>query len=97
MVVLLYKQLKTIMKNKAEKIYQETLAKVKAKKRVPLLKIIRLRCLDCCCWQENEVKLCPATDCILWDFRMGKNPIKKVLTNKERKKLSDRAKKNFKH
>jgi hypothetical protein len=50
MVVLLYKQLKTIMQNKAEKNYQETLAKVKAKKRVPLLKIIRLRCLDCCCW-----------------------------------------------
>lgn len=38
------------------------------------LKALRLRCLDCCCFQQNEVKLCTATRCPSWPFRMGKNP-----------------------
>ena len=38
------------------------------------LKAIRLHCLDCCCGQSKEVRLCPATDCSLHGFRLGKNP-----------------------
>ena len=38
------------------------------------IKAIRAKCLDCCCGQRDEVKLCPANDCPLWQFRMGKNP-----------------------
>jgi len=60
--------------NKSEKAYAEALKKIKSGKRVPLLRVMRLKCLDCCGWQEAEVKLCPADDCILWNFRMGKNP-----------------------
>lgn len=41
------------------------------------LKAIRKKCLDCCLDQSNEVKLCPAEDCPLWPFRMGKNPFRK--------------------
>lgn len=38
------------------------------------LKAIRLKCLDCCCGSAHEVKLCPASSCPLYTFRLGKNP-----------------------
>ena len=38
------------------------------------LKAIRAKCLDCCCGQAHEVKLCPCSDCPLYQFRFGKNP-----------------------
>lgn len=57
-------------------------------------KVIRLKCLDCCCGQINEVKLCPAKDCPLYPFRFGKNPYRKkstrVYTEEEREALRER-------
>ena len=41
------------------------------------LKAIRARCLDCCAGQAQEVKLCPAQNCPLYPFRLGKNPFRK--------------------
>ena len=38
------------------------------------LKAIKLKCLDCCCDQANEVKLCSVESCPLFPFRFGKNP-----------------------
>ena len=35
---------------------------------------IRAKCMDCCCFQQTEVRECPATDCPLHPYRMGKNP-----------------------
>lgn len=32
---------------------------------------IRQKCIDCCCGQKNEVKLCTITDCPLWIYRLG--------------------------
>ena len=43
-------------------------------KHISPLKAIRLKCLDCCCDQPIEVKLCTALDCPLWELRFGKNP-----------------------
>jgi hypothetical protein len=40
----------------------------------PLLKVIREKCLDCCCYQPSEVAKCTAVKCALWPFRMGSNP-----------------------
>ena len=40
--------------------------------RIGRAKAIRLKCLDCCCGQPSEVRLCPCTDCPLWRFRMGR-------------------------
>lgn len=40
--------------------------------RLTRSKAIRQKCLDCCCGQANEVRMCPATNCPLWNFRMGK-------------------------
>jgi len=41
--------------------------------RTPI-KAIRAKCLDCCCDQMSEVRRCPATDCPLWEYRMGHRP-----------------------
>lgn len=35
-------------------------------------KAIRMKCIDCCCGNMAEVRKCPATNCPLWRFRMGK-------------------------
>ncbi|MCD8238779.1 MAG: hypothetical protein LUC92_05535 [Clostridiales bacterium] len=52
------------------------------------LKAIRAKCLDCCCWQKNEVKLCTAEDCPLHPFRFGKNPYRqRVKRTEEQKKV----------
>jgi hypothetical protein len=40
--------------------------------RVGRAKAIRLKCIDCCGGNTAEVRKCPATNCSLWRFRMGK-------------------------
>lgn len=59
------------------------------------IKAIRAKCLDCCCDQANEVKLCPATRCPLHPFRLGKNPnIKpREYTEEQREAMRQRLKK----
>lgn len=47
------------------------------------IKAIRAKCLDCCCGQVNEVKLCSCPDCSLHPYRLGKNPNIK-LTDEQR-------------
>ena len=34
---------------------------------------VNAKCLDCMCWQANEVKLCPSMDCPLWSYRPYEN------------------------
>ena len=41
------------------------------------LKAIRAKCLDCVCESAQEVRLCPATNCPLYPYRMGHNPNRK--------------------
>ena len=33
---------------------------------------IRKKCIDCCCGQVYEVSKCTATNCPLWNYRLGK-------------------------
>ena len=40
------------------------------------LRALRNRCMDCCNWSTQEVKLCPAEDCAAWPFRLGRDPSK---------------------
>ena len=55
------------------------------------IKAIRAKCLDCCCGQRDEVKLCPAKDCPLWPFRMGKNPNRsRNMTDEQREAAKER-------
>jgi hypothetical protein len=42
----------------------------------PLLKVIREKCLDCCCGQQSETLKCTAVDCALWPYRMRTNPLR---------------------
>ena len=56
------------------------------------VKVIRLKCLDCCCGSSKEVALCPAKDCPSWEWRFGKNPYRKTrsLTDEEKATRSAR-------
>ena len=38
------------------------------------MKAVRAKCLDCSCYQINEVRLCQAISCPLWPFRAGIHP-----------------------
>ena len=38
------------------------------------MKAIRAKCLDCCCGQAKEVRLCPVQKCPLYPYRFGKRP-----------------------
>lgn len=38
------------------------------------MRAIRAKCLDCCCGQAVEVRLCAAENCPLWEYRMGHRP-----------------------
>lgn len=62
--------------------------------RTPM-KAIRAKCLDCCCDQREEVKLCTAQNCPLHPFRMGKNPYKakRELTAEQKAELTERLRK----
>lgn len=41
---------------------------------VSLAKSIRQYCLQCCNGSMQEVRLCPSTDCRLWEWRFGVRP-----------------------
>ena len=38
------------------------------------IKAIRAKCIDCCCGEKKEVRLCPIEWCPIWPYRMGKRP-----------------------
>ena len=46
---------------------------LKTKELTPI-KAIREKCLECSCWSFEEVKECPAKDCALFPYRLGKRP-----------------------
>ena len=56
------------------------------------VKAIREKCLDCCCGQVNEVKLCTVERCALWPFRFGKNPYrqKREMSDEQRQAAVER-------
>lgn len=63
----------------------------------PLLKAMRLKCLDCCGGSNNEVKLCTCEKtCFLHPFRMGKNPfsVGRALSEEQKAKMNEALKKS---
>jgi hypothetical protein len=54
-----------------------SIARKAGHKQMSPLEAIRLKCLDCCCYQPSEVRLCEAVTCALWPFRAGKHPYTK--------------------
>ena len=65
-----------------------------SKIRLTASKAIRQKCLDCCCWQEAEVRLCTIKTCSLWRYRMGKEERDElyVRTNRGNKLLNKQGK-----
>lgn len=56
--------------------------------RLTRTKAIRMKCIDCCGGQQAEVRKCPATNCPLWRYRMGReenDELKPVRKNSENK------------
>jgi len=47
------------------------------------IRSIRRKCLDCSAGQAQEVRLCPVTSCALYPFRLGKNPNRAGLGNRQ--------------
>lgn len=64
-----------------EKKVKEFEAKVARGERVNRPRAIRMKCLDCCCYQPAEVSKCTITDCCLYPFRFGKDPFTKKKGN----------------
>jgi len=65
--------------------------------KAKVLKTIREKCLDCCCWSSMEVKLCtkgPDADmpCPLYPYRFGKDVEKRQMSDETRAKLALRLK-----
>lgn len=58
------------------------------------VKAIRAKCLDCCCGQPNEVRLCTIERCPLHPFRFGTNPYraKREYTEEQRAEMALRLK-----
>lgn len=53
---------------------------------------IKAKCMECCCGQREEVRLCKIETCPIWPYRMGKNPFRKKreLTEEQRAAASER-------
>lgn len=45
----------------------------------PALKAIKEKCLDCACWNREEVRQCPTVSCSLWAWRFGKKPSQELV------------------
>ena len=63
-------------------------------KQLSPLKTIRKYCLECCRESAHEVKLCPATDCPLYVYRLGKTGRTRVMTDEAKQELVDRLNKS---
>nr|DAZ63935.1 MAG TPA: hypothetical protein [Caudoviricetes sp.] len=66
--------------------------KTMEEKKLTPIKAIRAKCLDCCCGNSNEVKLCTVERCALWPYREGHNPYiaKRELTDEQRAEIGKR-------
>jgi hypothetical protein len=42
--------------------------------KAAVLHAMRQKCLDCCCGQPAEVRVCHIEDCPLWPYRFGRDP-----------------------
>jgi len=58
----------------------------------PVMKCIKLKCLDCCGGSWEQVKNCACKDdCFLHPYRLGTNPfLKRSLTEEQRQAAAER-------
>lgn len=62
----------------------------------PVLKSIQAKCLDCSGGSKSEVRHCVVQNCMLYPFRLGKNPWRepRKLTEDQRAAIADRLHKS---
>lgn len=66
---------------------------MKDKEQLNPLEAIRKKCVeDCCSGNFFEVKHCMCPSCPLYEFRFGKNPYRKEVSEERRKAASERMK-----
>jgi hypothetical protein len=51
---------------------------------MPVLKAIRVKCLDCSGGMQSEVRDCLVRNCALYPFRMGSNPWRAPVSEERR-------------
>lgn len=55
------------------------------------LKAIRMKCLDCSCYELKEIRECIIVNCPLYIYRDGKNPnLKRDLTPEKQEEMNNR-------
>ena len=71
---------------------QAALQEENAKEIKNPVKAIRAFCIDCCGGSAYEVKLCTAPKCVLYPFRLGRNPYrtKREMTEEQRAEAAER-------
>jgi hypothetical protein len=84
-------KLETWGNTKYERSYKKAIKDIANNKFVSPLKAIRLACAEYVGFQEQEIRYCPAKDCILYGYRFGRNPHKRKLSEKQLKNISKLA------
>lgn len=56
-------------------------------RKLPILRVIRAKCLDCCVGQKSKVAKCTAVACALWSYRMASDPFSMRRGNAGKKTL----------
>jgi hypothetical protein len=61
------------------------------------IKAIKAKCMDCCCMSRSAVEQCGATECPLYEFKLGKNPYRtgkgRVYTEEQKEQIRERFRK----
>lgn len=74
---------------------KEYLNKMGHKNSNPVKAIRKLCVEECMCGSYKNVENCPSINCPLFPFRLGKNLLRKEMSEKRRLELSKNAIKNF--
>lgn len=53
-------------------------------------RVVRAKCLHCCCHQESEIRKCTSLACALWPYRMGTSPFRKPVSAERKAASSER-------
>ena len=63
------------------------------------MQAIKAKCIECCCGDKKEARMCTITGCPIWQFleerrKLKETKAKRILTDEEKAALSERLRKN---
>ena len=53
----------------------------------PSVKALRKFCLYCMCGSSENVKTCPQSDCVMYEYRFGTSPNREPMSDERKEKL----------